>query len=319
MDLLTETNAPLILSATSCRDHPCQLVRPEVLLSAGLVHLLEPEAEKPWPWGILPSDMWLTKPFPWDWYAIKIYEDTPQAVFVLDDAGLVRRIDLGGLRQNAAAVPLLLWEDAQTARVAFDARLVEGMRRRLCLDQGEELLGWSLEGNDRAVGLVRHVEGTLFLRAMPADQTMTLTARPLSRDGQQGAEYSGAASGLSLTLEDGSTPCGFVFILQGHPSDGRGDVLQPYIPPNTLWGFHWSDGRISNATTGRRLTGRQDFVPVFRADWAMAGGDGGLLCRWLERPCLPSWHPLPNVAGTRIDTLPQGFRYIAAKRAAQYA
>ena len=79
------------------------------------------------------------------------------------------------------------------------------------------------------------------------------------------------------------------------------------------------DGAICCGDKGEPIAGRQGFVPVYVPDWAMAAGAGDCLAAWPEPARLPSWHPLPDLAGTRLDVPTRLFRHLAREKAALHA
>lgn len=312
-NLLAGTETSLVLSAVSCRDHPCQLVRPEVLLGTGLLPLFD-VATTAMPDGTLPPGTRSSRPFPWNWSGHFRRRPGPGTAF-RPDAGiepLASEERDRALRGTDPAL-FLLWESPTTARYCCNRAEALRVAAAAGLDADTTLAGWSPDREGPLVVAIRRGTGLILRTAVPSPTGAVLTTQPVTPDGLVGPEVSGDPAGTVIASLP-SAPSGLLYTLQSLGPDRRGDRLAPYLPEETLWRIG-PDGAICCGDKGEPIAGRQGFVPVYVPDWAMAAGAGDRLAAWPVPARLPSWHPLPDLAGPRLDVPTRLFRHLARERA----
>ncbi|MDY7000430.1 MAG: hypothetical protein SVS15_01445, partial [Thermodesulfobacteriota bacterium] len=268
MKAYADSGAPALFSVRDCVDHPCQMKSYFNIVDVGMLHMVE--SDVPASFGSLKSegsDQRLTKKFVFDWPPTVVENAVPGDLYAREykeRAVVCESVDR--LSRNSDQRPLFVFEDRDTARILFPAHNLGGLENEF------RLAGVSF-GPDFNVLMIlfRDSGGNLFFRLDAARDNEGLLVRLC---GEMGG--SGSSLNLDIPFRDGRAKLpgeffqdgihGYTYVLLKESRNQVYDIVETYSVDNGLWFTDKLTNKNINASSGKEITGRQDFPDIFEID-----------------------------------------------------
>ena len=268
LELYRKSSPPVLVSVNPTRgDHPCQYLRHFRIMEKGILHFLEAPG---FSFEALPHGLprRITRPFPFDWARYTPEDAGDQRFFRMDHAAgtcLPLSVDEAAMepvlwfRQGSHLARVLIRLDLPDGGISED-RILGVFHSSLSRAGAPRLAYATPNGLAIAFGpAAGHEQATVLLAPFGNSRASAAHLR-LHPQGQEGL--------VELELKQAQAH-GLVFTLLAPVSTGPYDMALPYEPMDSPWRLD-RDGIMMDVATGKRMLGRQDFLPVQAREDALA-------------------------------------------------